>query len=83
MSSGQLADAKPIAAKPLPAAVVTAYRERLVARNLREAAQEGPPIVWPGADDETYHRAMAMLDADDGEAMPADASGVLVLRGGT
>jgi hypothetical protein len=45
MSSRQLADVKPIATKPLSAAAVKAYRERLAARNLREAAQKRPPIV--------------------------------------
>jgi hypothetical protein len=72
-------DIKPIAAKPLPAAAVKAYRERLAARNLREAAQKRPPIVWEGAFDEAYHRAMAILDSDDGGAMTIGNSGVLVL----
>lgn len=74
-------DVKPMQSKPLPAAAVKAFRERLAARHKLEDERNRarPPIVWEGTYDDTYHQAMAMLDADEGGPVSVGAAGVLVL----
>lgn len=71
---------KPMQAKPIPPHALKAYRERVAARRAAEDAQRRVPIVWEGPYDDTYHSAMTMLDADDGQYVdPTGKTGVLVL----